>query len=134
MAAATSLRRSCASRQGRDGLGCRDSVVTRERPGSPSSSSSNSREEPLPDPHHTSISQVVAVVRLLLLWARAIQAVPECARSLGSCLHASVDGAGSRSVSRGLRSSQSSRELSRADRRQSATLVVFQATSERIAR
>ncbi|MQM09668.1 hypothetical protein Taro_042545 [Colocasia esculenta] len=55
-------------------------------------------------------------------------------RSVGSCLLAGVDGAGNRSVSRGLRSNQSSREPSRADRRQSTTLVVCQATLGGIAR
>ncbi|MQL79244.1 hypothetical protein Taro_011684, partial [Colocasia esculenta] len=50
------------------------------------------------------------------------------------CLLAEVDGSGSRGISRGLRSNQSSMELSRADRRQFATLVVCRATSGGIAR
>ncbi|MQL93348.1 hypothetical protein Taro_025995 [Colocasia esculenta] len=103
----------------------------RERPGSPSSSSS--REEPLPGPHCTSVPPVVAVARLLPLWARVVQAVPRSARSSGSCLLVGVDGADNRGVSRGLQSSQSSKDLSRADRRQFATLVVYRATSGGIA-
>ncbi|MQL81657.1 hypothetical protein Taro_014123, partial [Colocasia esculenta] len=59
-------------------------------------------------------------------WAREVPAAPGSAQSSGSCLLTGVDGARSRGVSRGLRSSQSSKELSRASRRQFATLVVPQ--------
>ncbi|MQM13870.1 hypothetical protein Taro_046791 [Colocasia esculenta] len=103
-----------------------------ERPGSLSNSSSSSREEPLPGPHLTSIQRVAAVVRLPLPPARAAPAAPGFARSLGSLLARAV-GAGSRSASPGLQSSQLSRELSRAVRRQFATLVAYRATSGGIA-
>ncbi|MQL70134.1 hypothetical protein Taro_002461 [Colocasia esculenta] len=48
--------------------------------------------------------------------------------SSGSCLLAGADGVGSRGVRPGLQSTRSSRELSRAVRRQFATLVAYRAT------
>ncbi|MQL93370.1 hypothetical protein Taro_026012 [Colocasia esculenta] len=65
-----------------------------------------------------SLLQVAVVVQLPLRPAQAVPAAPGFARSLGSCLLAGAIGAGSRSASPGLQSSQSSRELSRVVRRQ----------------